>query len=171
MKTLNKEDNRQCLKDVKVGKEVKLYNFVNAYNCTILDGSRIGSFVEIQKNSEIGRNCKISSHTFICEGVTIGDNCFIGHGVVFINDNYPRAVNEEGEPESDADWAERFVRTVVEDYVSIGSNATILGNITIGRGAVIGAGSVVTKDVPPHEIWVGNPARRLREIQKVGGNE
>ena len=148
--------------DVKLGRDVKIYRFVNLYGCEIGDGSKIGTFVEIQKGARIGKNCKISSHTFICEGVSIGDNCFIGHSVVFINDNHPRSVNENGELETEQDWADRFVETKVGDNVSIGSNATILGGVTIGDGALIGAGSVVTKDVPQNEIWVGNPAKKLK---------
>jgi acetyltransferase-like isoleucine patch superfamily enzyme len=148
--------------DVKLGKDVKIYRFVNLYGCEIGDGTKIGTFVEIQKGAKIGKNCKISSHTFICEGVEIGDNCFIGHSVVFINDNYPRSVNENGKMETDEDWQDRFVETQIGDNVSIGSNATILGGITIGKGSIIGAGSVVTKDVPSNEIWAGNPAKKLR---------
>lgn len=161
MKVIDVDGPRQCLKNVTVGENVKIFNFVNAYGCTIDDGSKVGSFVEIQKNAEIGKNCKISSHTFICEGVTIGDNCFIGHSVVFINDNHPRSVREDGSMETEEDWAGRFVETKVGNNVSIGSNATILGNITIGDGALIGAGSVVTKNVPAGEVWAGNPAKKL----------
>lgn len=161
MKVIDVDSPRQCLKNVTVGENVKIFNFVNAYGCTIDDGSKVGSFVEIQKNAEIGKNCKISSHTFICEGVTIGDNCFIGHSVVFINDNHPRSVREDGSMETEEDWAGRFVETKVGNNVSIGSNATILGNITIGDGALIGAGSVVTKNVPAGEVWAGNPAKKL----------
>jgi acetyltransferase-like isoleucine patch superfamily enzyme len=150
--------------DVRLGENVKLAPFVNLYGCVIQDGTKIGAFVEIQKNATVGRNCKISSHTFICEGVTISDNSFIGHGVMFINDNSPRAVNEAAELESEADWWHRFRQTTVGIAVSIGSNATILGGIYIGDGAVIGAGSVVTKDVPPREVWAGNPARFLRKV-------
>jgi acetyltransferase-like isoleucine patch superfamily enzyme len=135
------------------------------------DNTKIGAFVEIQKNSKIGKNCKISSHTFICEGVTIGDECFIGHGVMFINDNYPRSVNESGQLETDEDWAGRLSITTVGDKVSIGSNATILGGVTIGEKAVIGAGSVVTKDVPPSQIWAGNPATFLRNLLGRSGEE
>ncbi len=152
--------------DVKLGKEVKLAKFINLYGCTIGDNTKIGTFVEVQKNASIGKNCKVSSHTFICEGVTIGDNCFIGHGVMFINDNYPRAATETGELETEADWAGRFVKIVIGTKVSIGSNATILGNVTIGDGATIGAGSVVTRDVPAGEIWAGNPARMIRSLVK-----
>lgn len=150
--------------DVKLGKNVKLAKFINLYGCSIGDNTKIGTFVEIQKNASIGSNCKISSHTFICEGVTIGNNCFIGHGVMFINDNYPRAINECCALETEEDWRDRFVKTIIHDNVSIGSNATILGNIEIERGAVIGAGSVVTKNIPPMEIWAGNPAIRIRAI-------
>jgi len=148
--------------DVKLGKDVKIHCFVNLYGCSIGDNTRIGAFVEIQKGAHIGKTCKISSHTFICEGVTIGDNCFIGHGVMFINDNCPRSSNPDGSPESDDDWAHRFVKTTIGNNVTIGSNATILGNVTIGDGSMIGAGSVVTKNVPPNQVWAGNPARMLR---------
>ncbi len=151
--------------DVKLGKNVKLSKFINLYGCTIKENTKIGAFVEVQKNVSVGKNCKISSHTFICEGVTIGNNCFIGHSVVFINDNFPRAVNKRGIQENDREWRARFVTTKVADNVSIGSNVTILGGITIGKGAAIGAGSVVTKNVPAGELWVGNPARFLRKIR------
>lgn len=155
----------QCIADnVKLGNHVKIYNFVNLYGCTIGDDTQIGAFVEIQKNAFIGRSCKISSHTFICEGVTIGDHCFIGHSVVFINDNYPRASKEDGTLEGDEEWRDRFVKTDIGDNVAIGSSATILGGIKIGDGAVIGAGSVVTKNVPPGEVWAGNPAKFLRKL-------
>lgn len=149
--------------DVKLGKDVKLSKFINLYGCTIGDHTKIGAFVEVQKNAAIGKNCKISSHTFICEGVTIADNCFIGHSVVFINDKYPRATREDGTLEDDSDWKSRLAKTHVGKNVSIGSNVTILGGITIGDGALIGAGSVVTKDIPPDQIWVGNPARFLKQ--------
>ena len=149
-------------KDVKLGQNVKLSKFINLYGCSVGNHTKIGAFVEIQKNAKIGKNCKISSHSFICEGVTIGDDCFIGHSVVFINDNYPRAVNDEGSLEKEKDWTKRFVKTRLGNGVAIGSNVTILGGIHIGDGALIGAGSVVTKDVPAGEIWVGNPARLLK---------
>lgn len=151
--------------DVKLGKGVKLSKFINLYGCAIGDKTKIGAFVEVQKNASIGKNCKISSHSFICEGVTIGDDSFIGHGVVFINDNYPKAVNTKGEIESEEDWAGRFVKTHLGKRVSIGSNATILGGTRIGGGAVIGAGSVVTKDVPAGQVWAGNPARKIRNVK------
>jgi acetyltransferase-like isoleucine patch superfamily enzyme len=136
---------------------------VNLYGCQIGDGSRIGTFVEIQRGSDIGRNCKISSHTFICEGVTIEDGVFVGHGVMFTNDLYPRAINPDGSLQTDSDWT--LVRTVVEQGASIGSNATILAGITIGRGALIGAGAVVTRDVPPFTTVAGVPARPLRRAE------
>ncbi len=159
---MSTRQNYNCIdSSVKLGKDVKLSKFINLYGCAIGDNSRIGAFVEIQKNAVIGANCKISSHTFICEGVTIGDNCFIGHGAMFINDNHPKAANERGEPESEADWATRFVKTQIGNNVAIGTNATILGGITIGDGALVGAGSVVTKSIPPGQVWVGNPARCL----------
>ena len=152
--------------DVKLGKNVKLSMFINLYGCAIGDNTSIGAFVEVQKKASIGKNCKISSHTFICEGVTIGDNCFIGHGVMFINDNYPRAVNPGGRLETEKDWAARFVKTTLGNNVSLGSHATILGNINIGDHAIIGAGSVVTKDVPAGEVWAGNPAKRMRLMKE-----
>jgi len=160
----------QCIStDVKLGRNVQLSKFVNLYGCSIGDQTKIGAFVEIQKNASVGKNCKISSHTFICEGVSIADNCFIGHSVVFINDNHPRATNPQGQLESAEDWKNRLVTTQVGKNVSIGSNATILGNVRIAEGALIGAGSVVTKDVPPYEVWVGNPAKFLRKVNEKDG--
>lgn len=146
---------------MKLGRNVKIYAFVNLYGCEIGDETKIGTFVEIQKGAKIGRRAKISSHTFICEGVTIEDQVFIGHGVMFINDKYPRATNASGDLQTEADWT--CVPTVVKRGASIGSNATILCGVTIGEGAVIGAGSVVTHDVPPRTIVAGNPARLLRQ--------
>jgi acetyltransferase-like isoleucine patch superfamily enzyme len=150
--------------DVKLGKGVKLSKFINLYGCEIGDGSKVGAFVEIQKNARIGRNCKISSHTFICEGVTIEDNAFIGHGVVFINDTYPRATAHNGELQTEADW--KVETTLVKKGASIGSGSTILSNLVIGENALVGAGSVVTKDVPAGVIVVGNPARVLKDIPR-----
>ena len=150
--------------DVKLGQNIKLSKFINLYGCTVGDEIKIGAFVEIQKNAIVGEKCKISSHTFICEGVTIGDYCFIGQSVVFINDNHPRAINGEGKLENDNDWAPRFIKTQVGNNVAIGSNVTILGGVSIGDGAMIGAGSVVTKNVPAGEVWVGNPAKFLRKV-------
>ncbi len=152
--------------DVKLGKDVKLSKFINLYGCTIGDNTRIGAFVEVQKNAVIGKNCKVSSHTFICEGVTIGDNCFIGHGVMFINDNYPKSAKPDGTLETEEDWADRFVKINIGNSVSVGSNATILGNTTIGNSSIIGAGSVVTKNVPPNQVWAGNPAKMIRTKNK-----
>lgn len=152
--------------DVKLGRNVKLSKFVNLYGCHVGDNTKIGAFVEIQKNARVGRSCKISSHTFICEGVTIDDGCFIGHGVMFINDNYPQAVNSRGRLESEKDWSNRLVKTHIGKGVAIGSNATILGGISIGTGAIIGAGSTVTKNIPAGELWVGNPAKRLAKADK-----
>ena len=148
--------------DVKLGSNVKLSKFINLYGCEIGDETKIGAFVEIQKNATIGRRCKISSHTFICEGVTIEDNVFVGHGVVFINDSYPRATAESGTLQTEQDWV--VERTVVKTGASIGSGATILSKITIGERAIVGAGSVVTKDVPANAIVAGNPARILRTL-------
>jgi UDP-2-acetamido-3-amino-2,3-dideoxy-glucuronate N-acetyltransferase len=148
--------------DVKLGKGVKIYRFVNLYGCSIDDNSRVGCFVEIQKNAQVGKNCKISSHTFICEGVTIEDDVFIGHHVTFINDKYPRAINRGGEPQSEADWVVR--PTVVKKGASIGSGATIMCDVTIGENSIIGANALVTKDVPANSIVAGNPARIIRKI-------
>jgi acetyltransferase-like isoleucine patch superfamily enzyme len=148
--------------DVKLGKGVRLSQFINLYGCEVGDETKIGTFVEIQKNARVGRRCKISSHTFICEGVTIEDNVFIGHGVTFINDSYPRATTPDGELQTEKDW--RVEATRVKHGASIGSGATILSNISIGENAIVGAGSVVTKDVPPNAIVVGNPAKLLRYL-------
>lgn len=145
--------------DVELGRDVKIYRFVNLYGCRIGDETRVGTFVEIQKGATIGKRCKISSHTFVCEGVAIGDGCFVGHGVLFINDKRPRAVTAAGEPEDESDWAGRFVRTTIGDRVSIGSGAVIMGGITIGDDALIGAGAVVTKDVAAGATVAGVPAR------------
>jgi acetyltransferase-like isoleucine patch superfamily enzyme len=149
--------------DVRLGENVKLARFINLYGCQIGDNTKIGTFVEIQKNASVGQNCKISSHSFICEGVTIEDNVFIGHGVMFINDLYPRATTTDGALQTEADW--KVERTVVRKGASIGSGATILANLTIGENALIGAGSVVTKDVPDNAVVAGNPARVRRIIQ------
>ena len=150
--------------DVKLGKGVKLSKFINLYGCEIGDDTKIGAFVEIQKNASVGRQCKISSHTFICEGVTIEDNVFIGHGVMFINDIYPRAT-ANGQLQTEADW--KVERTVIKNGASIGTGATILANVTIGENAIVGAGSVVTKDVPANCIVGGNPARIFRKIEST----
>jgi acetyltransferase-like isoleucine patch superfamily enzyme len=153
----------QCIApDVRLGKGVKLSKFINLYGCEIGEDSKIGAFVEIQKNARIGRNCKISSHTFVCEGVTIEDNVFVGHGVVFINDTYPRATTSEGNLQTDADW--KVETTLVKKGASIGSGSTILSQVVIGEQALVGAGSVVTKDVPAGAIVAGSPARVLRII-------
>ena len=159
--TLN--DHTQSLNNVKLGEGVKIFKFVNAYGCTIDDNSKIGAFVEIQKGASIGKNCKISSHTFICEGVQIEDNCFVGHGVMFTNDLFPRATNLDGTQQSDEDWT--LVETFVKKGASIGSNATILCGITIGENALIGAGSVVTKNVPKNAIVAGNPAKIIKYLK------
>jgi acetyltransferase-like isoleucine patch superfamily enzyme len=149
--------------DVKLGKDVKIYAFVNLYGCEIGDESKIGTFVEIQKGAHIGRNAKISSHTFICEGVTIEDEVFIGHGVMFINDRYPRSTTEGGSLQTEADWV--CVPTTIKKRASVGSNATILCGVTVGEGAMVGAGSVVTHDVPPGAIVAGNPARIIKILE------
>jgi acetyltransferase-like isoleucine patch superfamily enzyme len=149
--------------DVKLGRDVKLSKFINLYGCDIGDETRIGAFVEIQKNAKVGSRCKISSHTFICEGVTIENNVFIGHGVTFINDSYPRATTSEGDLRTESDW--RVETTLVKKGASIGSGATILSHLVIGENAIVGAGSTVTKDVPANTIVAGIPARVLRRIE------
>lgn len=160
-------DFRCVAPDVKLGAGVKLAQFVNLYGCEIGDETKLGTFVEVQKNAKIGRRCKISSHTFICEGVTIEDNVFIGHGVVFINDLYPRATAADGSLQTEKDW--KVIPTLVKKGASIGSGATILANVTIGENAIVGAGSVVTKDVPPDTIVAGTPARVKRMVAVAGG--
>jgi acetyltransferase-like isoleucine patch superfamily enzyme len=150
--------------DVKLGSNVRLSKFINLYGCKVGDDTKIGAFVEIQKNATVGRRCKISSHTFICEGVEIEDNVFVGHGVIFTNDIYPRATAADGQLQTEADW--KVEKTLVKKGASIGSGATILANTTIGEDAIIGAGAVVTKDVPSGAIVAGNPARILRYIEK-----
>lgn len=148
--------------DVKLGTNVRLSRFINLYGCEIGDETKIGAFVEIQKNASVGRRCKISSHTFVCEGVIIEDNVFVGHGVTFINDSYPRATQTDGELQTEKDWS--VERTVVKRGASIGSGATILSNLAIGENSIVGAGSMVTRDVPPNSIVAGNPAKILRSI-------
>jgi len=155
--------------DVKLGKNVKLSKFINLYGCEIGDNTKIGAFVEIQKNAKVGKNCKISSHTFICEGVTIEDNAFIGHGVTFINDSYPRATVPDGRLQTESDW--KVEQTLVQKGASVGSGATILSHVIIGENAIVGAGRVVTKDVPANSIVVGNPARLLRPVAVRSCNE
>ncbi|MBU0995302.1 MAG: N-acetyltransferase [Proteobacteria bacterium] len=147
--------------DVKLGKDVKIYNFVNLYGCEIGDETRIGAFVEIQKNVKVGKRCKIQSHTFICEGVTIEDEVMVAHGVMFINDPDPSAVKPDGSLQAEADW--KCIPTIVRKRASIGSNATILCGVTIGEGALVGAGAVITRDVPPYTVVAGNPAREINK--------
>jgi len=149
---------------VKLGKDVKLSKFINLYGCEIGDESKIGAFVEIQKNASVGKRCKISSHTFVCEGVQIEDNVFVGHGVTFINDSYPRATTAAGELQTEADW--KVEKTVIKRGASIGSGSTILSNLTVGENAIVGAGSVVTKDVPANAVVAGNPAKVLRFLSQ-----
>lgn len=163
METININEPKQCLVNVRVGKNVRIFHFVNAYGCTIDDNTKIGSFVEIQKNASIGKNCKISSHSFICEGVQIEDDCFIGHGVMFTNDRFPRATTAEGSLQSESDWT--VIETFIKKGASIGSNATILCGITIGENSIVGAGSTVTKDVPANSIVAGNPAKLIRILK------
>jgi len=162
MEILNVDEPRKSLVNVSVGKGVRFFNFVNAYGCSIDDNSKIGAFVEIQKGATIGKNCKISSHAFICEGVHIEDNVFVGHGVMFTNDLFPRATNPDGSQQTDADWT--MVETFIKKGASIGSNATILCGITIGENALIGAGSVVTKDVPANTVVAGDPAKVIKKL-------
>jgi UDP-2-acetamido-3-amino-2,3-dideoxy-glucuronate N-acetyltransferase len=147
--------------DVQLGVGVKIYDFVNLYGCKIGDNSKIGTFVEIQKGADIGKNCKISSHTFICEGVTIEEGVFVGHNVTFINDRYPKSTSEEGELQTESDWV--CVPTLIKQGASIGSSATLLCGVTVGENAIVGAGSVVTKDVPANSVVAGNPARVMKQ--------
>lgn len=154
--------------DVKLGKGVKLSKFINLYGCEVGDESKIGAFVEIQKNAKVGKNCKISSHSFVCEGVLIEDNVFIGHGVTFINDTYPRATTEDGTLQTEKDW--KVETTVIKKGASIGSGATILCNVVVGEHAIVGAGSVVTKNVPAYAIVAGNPARTLRPVASAAAS-
>lgn len=163
MKELTVKSETQRLDNIRVGQNVKIYSFVNAYSCEIGDNSKVGSFVEIQKGVDVGRNCKISSHTFICEGVSIDDNVFIGHNVSFINDMIPRATMPDGSLQTDSDW--ELVNTKVKKGASIGTSATILGGVTIGKGSLVGAGSVVTKDVPDNAVVVGNPAEIIKYLK------
>ena len=162
MENITVNNDKQSLNNVKVGKDVKIFNFVNAYGCSIDDGSKVGAFVEIQKGATIGKNCKISSHTFICEGVHIEDNVFIGHNVTFINDRFPRATNDDGSLQTDADW--KVEETRIKKGASLGSSVTVLCGVTIGERSIIGAGSVVLKDIPDGVIAAGNPARVLRKV-------
>lgn len=152
---------KKNINNVKLGKDVKIFDFVNLYGCSIDDNTKVGTFVEIQKNATVGKNCKISSHTFICEGVHIEDNVFIGHNVTFINDKYPRSTNVDGSMQTESDW--KVVETWIRKGASVGSSSTILCGITIGENAIVGAGSVVTKDVPPNTIVAGVPAKPLKK--------
>ena len=161
-------DHQRIAPDVKLGRDVQLGAFVNLYGCEVGDETKIGPFVEIQKGAKIGARCKVSSHTFICEGVTVEENVFIGHSVVFINDRYPRATNSNGQLQTEADWD--CQRTLIKRGASIGSSATLLGGITVGENAIVGAGSVVTKDVPAKATVAGNPARILRREIPAGAN-
>lgn len=163
MNLININDGKQLITNVLVGDDVKFFNFVNIYGCTIGSNSKVGSFVEIQKDVTIGKNCKISSHSFVCSGVFIEDNVFIGHGVMFTNDLYPRATNLDGSQQTNEDWV--MVETFVKKGASIGSNATILCGVTIGENALIGAGSVVVKDVPANTVVIGNPARGVKKFK------
>lgn len=162
--SLESTETRKIAPDVKLGQNVKIYDFTNLYGCEIGDNTKIGTFVEVQKGARVGKNCKISSHSFICEGVTIEDNVFVGHNVTFINDLYPRATTADGSLQTDDDWT--CVPTFVRQGASIGSSSTVLCGITIGRNAIVGAGSVVTKNVPDNAVVAGNPARVLRGTEE-----
>jgi len=164
MQVINEDSAKRNLKNVKIGDNVKIYDFVNAYGCEIGDNTKVGTFVEIQKGAIIGKNCKISSHSFICEGVEIEDNVFIGHNVTFINDLFPRATNDDGSMQTEQDW--KMEQTYIRKGASIGSSVTILCGVTIGAGSIVGAGSVVTKDIPDNVIVAGNPAKIIRKIEK-----
>lgn len=165
MEIVSIQNDKQSLQNVSLGVDVKIFDFVNAYGCSIGDGSKIGAFVEVQKGVTIGKNCKISSHSFICEGVHLSDNVFVGHNVTFINDKFPRATNEDGSLQTEADW--KCIETFVGEGASIGSSATILCGVRIGKNAIVGAGAVVTKDVPENAVVVGNPARIIKYIEKT----
>lgn len=162
MEVITVNNDKQSLNNVKVGKDVRIFNFVNAYGCSIDDGSKVGAFVEIQKGATIGKNCKISSHTFICEGVHIADNVFIGHNVTFINDRFPRATNEDGSIQTEADW--KCEETFIDEGASLGSSVTVLCGLRVGKRAIVGAGSVVTKNVPEKAVVAGNPARIIKYL-------
>jgi acetyltransferase-like isoleucine patch superfamily enzyme len=162
MEQVTINNDKQSLNNVSLGKNTRIFNFVNAYGCSIDDNSKVGAFVEIQKGATIGKNCKISSHSFICEGVHIEDNVFIGHGVMFTNDLFPRATNPDGSAQTEADW--KVIETIVKKGASIGSNATILCGITIGENALVGAGSVVTRDVAPNTVVAGVPAKFIKTL-------
>lgn len=153
---------KKNINNVQLGKDVKIFDFVNLYGCSIGDNSKIGTFVEIQKNASVGKNTKISSHTFICEGVHIGDNVFIGHNVTFINDKYPRSANPDGTMQTEADW--KVVETFIKNGASVGSSSTILCGVTVGENAIVGAGAVVTKDVPANTVVAGVPAKVIKKI-------
>lgn len=165
MDTVTINNDKQSLQNVRLGKDVKIYNFVNAYGCSIGDGTKVGTFVEIQRGATIGKNCKISSHTFICEGVHIADDVFIGHNVTFINDKYPQATNDDGSLQTEDDW--HCIETHVEEGASIGSSVTILCGVRIGKKAIVGAGSVVTRDVPNNAVVAGNPARLMKYANQI----
>jgi acetyltransferase-like isoleucine patch superfamily enzyme len=165
MKKITINNDKQCLVDVKLGNEVQIFNFVNAYGCTIQDGTKIGAFVEIQKGVTIGKNCKVSSHSFICEGVHIEDNVFIGHNVTFINDKFPKATIADGILQTEEHW--ECVETFVGEGASLGSSVTVLCGVKIGKNAVIGAGSVVLRDVPENTIYAGNPAKFIRSLDQI----
>ena len=165
MDTVTIDNDKQTLHNVRLGRDVRIYNFVNAYGCSIDDGSKVGTFVEIQKGATIGKNCKISSHTFICEGVHIADNVFIGHNVTFINDKFPRATNGDGSPQTESDWS--CIETYVDEGASIGSSVTVLCGVRIGKKAIVGAGSVVTKDVPENAVVAGNPAKIIKYADQI----